>query len=166
MTEIELIVDSYEQPIPRPSEYEQQRHYYSGKKKQHTKKGQIVTVPSGRDIVDVAVGEPGKKSDINLFREHQEKFLKSQKFSGDKGYVGEAAIKTPQKKPKGKKLTLEEKESNQQLARTRIVVEHLIRLLKIFRVASERFRLNSEKYESVILLVCGLVRLRIGAINF
>jgi len=40
----------------------------------------------------------GKTSDINLFREHQNKFGESQSF-GDKAYKGEAAIITPQKKP-------------------------------------------------------------------
>ncbi|NEQ63239.1 MAG: transposase family protein [Moorea sp. SIO4A1] len=56
------------------------------------------------------------------------------------------------------------KEDNQKKSRERIFVEHLIRVIKIFRVASERFRLNSQNYEKVILTVCGLVRLRIGAL--
>ncbi len=40
----------------------------------------------------------------------------------------------------------------------------MIRLVKVFRVASERFRLNPQKYEQVILTICGLVRLRIGTL--
>ncbi|MGJ5673548.1 MAG: hypothetical protein ACR9NN_08065 [Nostochopsis sp.] len=43
-------------------------------------------------------------------------------------------------------------------------IEHIIRLLKIFRIASERFRLHSQVYERIILTVCGLVRLRIGTL--
>ena len=43
-------------------------------------------------------------------------------------------------------------------------VEHRIRSIKIFRVVQERFRLNPQKYEQVILTICGLVRLRIGAL--
>lgn len=50
------------------------------------------------------------------------------------------------------------------MASNRIFVEHLIRVLKIFRVASERFRLNPSKYEQIILTICGVVRLRIGAL--
>ncbi|MEG4811591.1 IS5/IS1182 family transposase, partial [Microcoleus sp. F8-D3] len=46
----------------------------------------------------------------------------------------------------------------------RIFVEHRIRTVKIFRVAQERFRLNPQKYEQVILTICGIVRLRIGAL--
>ncbi|MEA5612778.1 transposase family protein [Nodularia spumigena] len=51
---------------------------------------------------------------------------------------------------------------NKQLESERIFVEHLIRLVKIFRVAQERFRLNSSKYKQIIMTICGLVRLRIG----
>lgn len=36
--------------------------------------------------------------------------------------------------------------------------------MKIFRVASDKFRLKSDKYESGISTICGLVRLRIGAL--
>lgn len=46
----------------------------------------------------------------------------------------------------------------------RVFVEHIIRVIKIFRVASERFRLHPNTYEQVILTVCGLVRLRIGSL--
>ncbi|NEN98377.1 MAG: transposase family protein [Moorea sp. SIO3I7] len=56
------------------------------------------------------------------------------------------------------------KEDNKKKSRERIFVEHLIRVIKTFRVASERFRLNSRNYSKVIFTVCGLVRLRIGAL--
>ena len=59
-------------------------------------------------------------------------------------------------------FSLEEKEKNKKLASEGIFVEHLIRLVKIFRIAQERFRLNSSKYEQIIMTICGLVRLRIG----
>lgn len=78
--------------------------------------------------------------------------------------MGEPNIKTPQKKPKNRELTTRQKQQNKELSTKRIFVEHIIRLVKIFRVASERFRLNQEKYEQVILTISGLVRLRIGAL--
>lgn len=121
-------------------------------------------LPDGRDIVDVAAGSPGPKSDIHLFREQQKGFDPRQKFNGDKGYVGEPSIKTLQKKTKNQELTPEQKQKNKELSSDRIFVEHLIRMLKIFRVASERFRLNPQKYEQIILTICGLVRLRIGTL--
>lgn len=56
------------------------------------------------------------------------------------------------------------KKENQKKAQKRIFVEHVIRLIKIFKVARERFRLKESNYEKVILTICGLVRLRIGAL--
>lgn len=164
LTEFELIVDSCEQPRERPKEYENQKKYYSGKKKNHTLKNQLIVLPDGGDIVDVVAGEPGPKSDINLFRERQKGFDSKQRFNGDKGYIGEPSIKTPQKKSKSRELTIEQKQKNKELSQERILVEHMIRLMKIFRIAQERFRLNPQKYEQVILTICGLVRLRIGAL--
>jgi DDE superfamily endonuclease/Helix-turn-helix of DDE superfamily endonuclease len=165
LAEEELIVDSWEQPRERPKDKEAQKEYYSGKKKQHTFKGQVVTLPLGKDLVDVEVGKEGKASDINLFREQQKKFQSEQKFTGDKGYQGGMNIKTPQKKPKGKELTEQQKEGNKIISSQRIYVEHVIRLVKIFRGAKERFRMKSNKYEQVILTICGLVRLRIGTLT-
>jgi DDE superfamily endonuclease/Helix-turn-helix of DDE superfamily endonuclease len=164
LTEHELIVDSWEQPRERPEDNQEQKKYYSGKKKEHTFKGQVVTLPLGKDIVDLSVGQQGKASDISLFREQQQKFSSDQKFTGDKGYQGGINIKTPQKKPKGKELTESQKEENKIVSSERIYVEHMIRLFKIFRIAKERFRMNGDKYEEIILTVCGLVRLRIGAL--
>lgn len=99
-----------------------------------------------------------------MFRERQKGFDPKQRFNGDKGYIGEPSIKTPQKKSKNQELTIEQKQKNKELSQERILVEHMIRLVKIFRVAQERFRLNCQKYEQVILTICGLVRLRIGAL--
>ncbi|WYM01411.1 MAG: transposase family protein [Gloeotrichia echinulata CP02] len=164
LTDYELIVDSCEQPRERPGEYQEQQDYYSGKKKSHTFKNQITVLPDGRDIVDIIAGEPGPKSDIALFRQGQKNFETHQKFQGDKGYVGESSIKTLTKKPKKRELSESQKKKNKQMASDRIFVEHLIRILKIFRVASERFRLNPTKYEQIIMTICGLVRFRIGAL--
>ena len=97
-----------------------------------------------------------------MFRESRKGFGSNQKFNGDKAYQGEELTKTPHKKPKKQELTLEQKARNKELASERIFVEHLIRLVKIFRVAQERFRLNSSKYEQIIMTICGLVRLRTG----
>ncbi len=59
---------------------------------------------------------------------------------------------------------LSQKQENKEFSASRIFVEHVIRLIKLFRVAQERFRLKRETYDQVILAVCGLVLLRIGAL--
>ena len=80
LTEYELIVDSYEQPIERPGEYEEQKKYSEGKKKKHTKKSQLIVFPGGKDIVDIEAGEPGKKSDINYEAGNQRKICSRTKI--------------------------------------------------------------------------------------
>jgi hypothetical protein len=165
LCEYELIVDSAEQAIQRPTDYQEQKQHYSGKKKMHTLKNQFIVLPHGEDIVDIYIGQLGKTSDINLFRETQVKFDFEQKFIGDKAYIGGTTIMTPSKKPRNKEISELKKEENRQLSSRRIGVEHLIGKVKIFRVASEKFRLARHKYSQTIMAVCGLVRLRLNRLS-
>ncbi len=165
LKEFKLIVDSMEQRREGPSDNQEQKEYFSVKKKQHTFKNQFITLQEGKDIVDVEVGEKGSTSDISLFREQQKKFETDQIFEGDKAYKGGENITTPQKKPPKGELTTKQKAENKQFSSKRIFVEHVIRLVKIFQIARERFPLNSRSLEQVIFTICGLVRLRIGALT-
>jgi hypothetical protein len=160
----ELIVDSWEQPIERPNDPLTQKEYFSGKQKRHTLKNQLIVLPLRLDIVDVVLGKPGPVSDINLCRQTLSKLNSQQGLLGDKAYVGEGQITTPVKKPKNGELTTEQKENNQVISSARIGVEHWIRVVKIFAIARERFRLRISQYNSVISLVCSLVRLRVGTL--
>ncbi|ACK67946.1 transposase IS4 family protein [Rippkaea orientalis PCC 8801] len=164
LTDYELIVDSSEQPIERPSDCQEQKKYYSGKQQRHTLKNQFIVLPKAQDIIDVVMGKPGPMSDIKICRQTLSKFDVQQTFSGDKAYIGETQIKTPYKKPKKGELTESQKKENKALSSNRIFVEHLIRVVKVFKVVQERFRLQKSRYKSVLLTVCGLVRLRIGSL--
>lgn len=156
-----LLVDSWEQPIPRPKKDEEQEDYYSGKKKGHTRKNQLICLPNGTDIVDVVLGEKGPQSDSKLFEQTQAELPETIAFIGDKAYVGRSNTTTPIKKPRGGQLTQEQKDFNRQVSQKRVYVEHLIRVLKIFRIGKELFRMRSRMYELVISCVCGIVRLRV-----
>ena len=70
-----------------------------------------------------------------MLREQQPNFSDEQSFTGDKAYIGAERTKTPKKKPPKRELTPEQKESNRLICLERIYIEHLIRLVKIFRVA-------------------------------
>lgn len=164
LLEYELIVDSAEQVIERPLDYQEQKKYYSGKKKTHTLKSQFIVLPKGEDIIDVVIGKPGPTSDIKICRQTLNKFDSEQLFSGDKAYIGEPQITTPYKKPKNGELTEAQKKKNKALSSNRIFVEHIIRIIKIFKVVQDRFRLRKNRYKSVLLTVCGLVRLRINSL--
>ncbi len=98
LTSYELLVDSAEQARERPKDYQEQKKFFSGKKQRHTFKNQFVSLPKGKDIVDVVVGERGPEADVNLLREQQANFSEKQSFAGDKAYLGAERTKTPQKK--------------------------------------------------------------------
>lgn len=161
----ELLVDSTEQPCERPGNHDEQQAYYSGKKKQHTFKNQLVSVAAGKDIADLLVGEVGPRSDQSLLREQQDHFQDTQGFIGDKGYQGVERTRTPLKKPRNCELTPIAKAANRALSQERIYIEHLIRVVKIWRIAQERFRLSRRHYKITIQVICGLVRLRLGRLQ-
>ncbi len=156
----ELLVDTWEQPIPKPQDKDEQEAYYSGKQKRHTRKNQIISLPNGTDIVDVVLGEKGPRNDGKLLEQTQAELPDDLSFLGDKAYVGQRNTTTPFKKPPGGKLTQTQKDFNKQVSQKRVYVEHVIRTVKIFRIAKEEFRMRARRYEQVIGCVCGLVRLR------
>jgi hypothetical protein len=105
--------------------------------------------------VDVSAGAKDPTSDSSLFRQRQSQVAPGQGFDGDKAYVGAEKVQTPQKKPRGKELTDEQKVENKEFSSTRrTLVEHVIRLLPIFRIAKEHFRLRPDTYGQVTLTVC------------
>ena len=67
---------------------------------------------------------------ISLLIKQQKNFDKEQKFQGDQGYQGAERTMTPQKKLIKQEMSPEMKEDNLKLAKKRIFVEHVIRLLK------------------------------------
>ena len=78
----------------------------------------------------------------------------------DKGYQGIQKIhessKIPHKKTKKKKLSLEQKKYNRDLASIRIVIEHVYRSLKIFRILSERYRNRRSRFSLRFNLIAGI----------
>ncbi len=70
--------------------------------------------------------------------------------------------KTPRKKPRKSELTDEQKQSNRELARRRVVVEHVIRSLKIFRILAERYRNRRKRFRLRFNLIAGLHNYELG----
>lgn len=82
------------------------------------------------------------------------------------GYQGldelHAKSKTPRKKPRKGQLTDEQKRSNRELASRRVVVEHVIRDLKIFRILAERYRNRRQRFSLRFNLIAGLYNYELG----
>jgi len=156
LTEEEIIkffVDATEQQIERPKN--RQKRYYSGKKKKHTLKNQIITDKKGK-IRAVTKSVPGKKHDKKLFDETNIVLPEKSDLTGDLGYYGASGITLPNKKPKGKELTKKEKQFNKELSKQRITVEHSFGKMKIYQILSQRFRNPRNKHSLIFKNIAGL----------
>jgi hypothetical protein len=155
-----VIVDSFEPPVRRPSINERQKRIYSGKKKRHTIKTQVVTDQDG-EILTINPGHRGPKADLKLYEEVPLPAPLADKVClGDKAYQSSAhpEMMTPHKKPKGGDLTEEHKAENKQLAAQRVYVEHGIRRVKAFRILRDEYRLAMGLFPMVASAVVGLIQ--------
>ena len=100
-----LLIDSFETPIPRPSEKEKQKAFYSGKKKAHTIKTQVVTDASG-EIQAIDPGHRGPKADKRLYEASGvEAAYPAAEKKADLAYLGLHGVGVPHKKPRKGALT-------------------------------------------------------------
>jgi transposase len=84
----------------------------------------------------------------------------------DAGYQGLTDLhsnsRTPAKKSKLHPLTQEQKASNRKLSRERILVENVIRRLKIFRILSERYRNRRKRFSLRFNLIAAIHNLELS----
>ncbi len=78
----------------------------------------------------------------------------------DKGYQGiqklHANSQVPQKKPRKGTLSDEAKKRNRELARQRVIGEHVHRKLKIFKILADRYRNRRKRFSLRFNLIAGL----------
>jgi hypothetical protein len=135
-------VDITESPIERPKR--NQRKYYSGKKKRHTLKTQIIINAKTHKITAVFVSH-GSCHDFNMRkRSIGVKVVKRVKIQADSGYQGikkyHGNSETPKKKSKKRRLWKGDKANNRRTGSERIVIEHVNACLKRFHIFAERYR--------------------------
>ena len=154
---IELFVDATEQEIERPKKG--QKAWYSGKKKRHTIKHQVVVDQTGK-IRAVSRAHKGKVHDKKIYDRERVRMPPGVSKTGDKGDQGAQGMHTPIKKPPGGTLTKEQKQHNRTLAQRRMVVEHTLRKMKIFRILSYRFRTPRKRHTLIFKNVAGVHNVR------
>jgi len=142
-----------------------QRGYYSGKQKQHTLKAQVVVNQANGHIICTAFSK-GRVHDFRLFKLQPLPLLPKQLCLADKGYQGLAQVHansmTPTKQPRKAKLDHCERQHNRLLARLRIVVEHVNRRLKIFRILAERYRNRRRRFSLRFNLIAAILNFELG----
>ena len=115
-----------------------------------TKSLQIIATAHGR----------GREHDFKLFKRSHCPCHAGLELLGDGGYQGVKKLiensRTPHKRWRGRVLTVEQRLENKCLAGERVVVEHVIRRLKVFRVLKETYRHRRKRFGLRLNLIAGL----------
>lgn len=136
-----------------------QRRYYSGKKKRHTQKAQVVVAKESKQVVCTFTGK-GREHDFKLFNRSDLSIHPSLELKADKGYQGVKHLhtnsQTPHRKPPKRTLSKEQKAFNHKLASERMALEHVIGKLKVFRILQERYRNRRKRFGLRLSLIAGI----------
>jgi len=159
-------IDCTEQQIPRPVDNKRKNVLYSGKKKRHTVKTQLMVNNHGI-IIHKTDHKKGRRHDYDIYKENHPLIPKQVVSVFDLGYLGvekdfpQQLSTLPYRKKRKLQLSAEEKEYNKMHSKKRIVIEHTICRLKKYRILSDIFRNNLRKYDRISDIVSGLVNYRI-----
>lgn len=158
-------IDGTERRIERPQDPVYQKRYYSGKKKAHTIKNNLVVGIDDRQIKHLSKTHEGKKHDKKIGDEEGITVPMGSDLYRDSGFQGHAMpgvnIHQPKKKPCGGELNLVDKVQNRLISSVRVVVEHVIAGVKRCRIVKDIFRNTKEAYEDRVMeLACGLHNFR------
>lgn len=92
----------------------------------------------------------GRKHDFRMFKESKVHVLKDTQTLTDSGYQGIQKKHTnatlPIKGTKKKPLTSEAKKHNHAIGSQRVMIEHIIREIKIFKIIAERYRNRRKRF--------------------
>lgn len=164
--ELVFMIDGTERPINRPKDKADQKTYYSGKKKGHTVKNNVITARSGK-VLYLSDTYEGKKHDKKIADEEDYHFPPGSKLLQDTGFQGYkpdgVTVLQPKKKPRGGELTPDEKIINRAVSSVRVAVEHHIGGVKRCQIVVQKFRNRKDHYvDDVMETACGLHNLRVS----
>ena len=104
--------------------------------------------------------DTGKTHDFKVFKKSKLPLNKKVKVKADCGYQGleELHMRSyiPKKGSKKKPLSQKDKADNKKLAAERVMIEHVIGRLKVFRILAERYRNRRVNHSKRVKLICGI----------
>jgi transposase len=162
------IVDATEQRTERSGDDATQKNHYSGKRKCHTIKTQVIVNERGR-IRHVSDSVPGSTHDLTLLRQSgvTATLPRGLTVLGDCGYRGmqndfpHHSVALPYRPKDKQKLTPEEKFHNHVISSLRVVVENTLCEMKHFRALDSVFRHGLDCYNQIVKAIAGLINGRI-----
>ena len=163
--ELIALLDGVERPTQRPTDPEQQRANYSGKKKSHRRKNIVVSTYRRRRVEFLSKTVEGRRHDKPIADEADLTFPDDIVLAQDTGLQGycppNVRLCQPKKKPKGQELSPDDKARHTLIARLRIRIEHVIAGVKRSRIVKDLFRNTTAGYDDLVMEVaCGLHNLR------
>ena len=121
--------DATERPIQRPKDVEVQKAHYSGKKKQHTVKNNLM-INADSQVVVLPPSYEGRIHDKRIADRVGYSPPPGSVLYQDSGFQGFTLpginIIQPTKKPKGRDLMVEERAKNREISSIRIRVEQVL----------------------------------------
>ena len=163
---LEFLIDGTERPINRPQDNEQQKSHYSGKKKAHTVKNNMITARGGKGVYLSDTYE-GKIHDKKIADIEGYEFPPGSKLLYDLGYQGYepdgVIIGKPKKKPRNGELSVEDKAINRAVSSLPVEVEHQIGGIKRCQIVAQKFRNRGVHFvDEVMEMACGLHNFRLS----
>jgi len=167
--ELALIIDTFEQRVQRCKNRKDADAHFSGKKKQHTLKGQVAVDEDNGTVCDVEESVPGPTADLTLLKESGllSRLPPGVGGIGDLAYVGMDKLHphglgaTPRRKPRGKDRPPEDVCFNRTFAKRRIKVEHTIGRMRRYQSLSQTDRHHRRNHTARTRAVAGLVNRQI-----
>jgi len=171
----DLFIDATERSYKRSTDKEEQKKYFSGKKKGHKIKNTIICSAS-KYILFIGLTFAGRSHDFSMLKVDFKTVIdwfKNFKIWIDLGYKGFDKNYTskqtiiPHKKPRKSKnnpnpeLTSEQKQENKEMSSKRVIVEHAIGRMKVFRILRDTYRGCHKMADWLIWAVGGLSNLKL-----
>ena len=108
----------------------------------------------------------GSVHDFEIFKQSNIHIFPNILLVADKGFQGICDIHTfsltPHKKPRKGELTAEQKAFNSKLSKFRMLIEHVNRRIKRFKILQIRYRNKQRKHLLRVSLICGFCNYELG----
>ena len=102
----------------------------------------------------------GNVHDFQLFKSSKIHLKPGAQLTADSGYQGLTKLHTnsvlPKKSSKNRPLSKQDRKQNRNISRKRITVEHVLGLVKRFRILSERYRNRRKRFSLRFSLIAGI----------
>ena len=119
----------------------------------------MVIDKKSKQIICIAIGK-GRRHDYHLFKQSKTYIPQQIETLVDSGYLGIKKLhqnsKHPKRGSKKKPLTQEEKQINKTINSQRVIVEHVIRSIKIFRILGDKYRNRRKRFALRLNLIAAI----------